>query len=296
MNFLTKSNSDRWFDIGNFIFLTGVLLIVMYPLYFIVIASFSDPLLVSGGQVFLWPKDITFEGYKGVFQDVQLLTGFRNSVFYVVLGTIINLLLTLPAAYAMSLPHLKGRSVMTFLFIFTMFFQGGLIPTYMIVKDLGMLNTIWALVIPNALSVWNLIIARTFFQSTIPKEMREAATVDGASHTRFFISVVLPVSSALIAVMVLFYGVAHWNSYFNALIYLRDKALFPVQLVLRDILVQNTVEMSLIKDRELIEEKQLLAQSMKYAVIIFVSIPVLVLYPFLQKYFVKGVMIGSLKG
>lgn len=273
-----------------------ILLIVLYPLYFIVIASFSDPRLVSVGKVWAWPKGITFDGYKMVFANRDLVTGFRNSLFYTVLGTSINLLLTLPSAYALSRTDLKGRNVFTFILVLTMFFSGGLIPTYILVKNLGMLNTVWALVIPNAVGVWNIIIARTFFQATIPKEMLEAAIVDGCTNRKFFVSVVLPLSTSLIAVMVLFYSVGHWNSYFNALIYLKDKEMYPLQLVLREILVQNSMEIGTVNDRTLMEQRQLLAESIKYAAIIIASIPVLILYPFLQKYFVKGIMIGSIKG
>lgn len=296
MTALRRTKADVLFDLCNYVVLAIILLIVLYPLYFIVIASFSDPRLVSVGKVWAWPKGITFDGYKMVFANRDLVTGFRNSLFYTVLGTSINLLLTLPSAYALSRTDLKGRNVFTFILVLTMFFSGGLIPTYILVKNLGMLNTVWALVIPNAVGVWNIIIARTFFQATIPKEMLEAAIVDGCTNRKFFVSVVLPLSTSLIAVMVLFYSVGHWNSYFNALIYLKDKEMYPLQLVLREILVQNSMEIGTVNDRALMEQRQLLAESIKYAAIIIASIPVLILYPFLQKYFVKGIMIGSIKG
>ncbi|GIP36050.1 carbohydrate ABC transporter permease [Paenibacillus sp. J2TS4] len=290
-----KWSADKWFDIFNYLLLTGVLLIVLYPLYFIFIASLSEPLQVSAGNVKLWPKNFTFEGYMTVFKESSFLKGFRNSLFYAAFGTLINLMVTLPAAYSLSRSDLKGRNIFTFIFVFTMFFSGGLIPLYIIVKDLGILNTVWALVLPGALSVWNLIIARTFFQMTISKEILEAAKIDGASNTRFFLTIVLPLSKALIAVMILFYGVGHWNTYFNALIFVRDRELFPLQLVLREMLVLNTLETH-IMDRQLLEKRQSLAESMKYSAIMISSIPVLILYPFLQRYFVKGIMIGSLKG
>jgi putative aldouronate transport system permease protein len=292
---MRKLGSDKLFDALNYFVLTAVLLVVLYPLYFVLIASFSEPLQVSAGNIKLWPKQITLDGYTTVLKESSFLQGFRNSLFYAVLGTAINLAVTLPAAYSLSRPDLKGRHIFTFLFVFTMFFSGGLIPLYLIVKGLGLLNTVWALVLPGALSVWNMIIARTFFQMTISTELLEAAKIDGASNTRFFLTIVLPLSKALIAVMVLFYGVGHWNSYFSALIYIRDRELFPLQLVLRDLLVLNTLELN-VRDRELLEQRQRLAESMKYSAIVIASVPVLILYPFLQKYFVKGIMIGSLKG
>ncbi|WP_054022968.1 carbohydrate ABC transporter permease [Bacillus sp. FJAT-28004] len=294
--FIHKSKVDKLFDLLNYIILTTVMMLVLYPLYFIVIASISDPMQVSLGKVWLWPKGLTIEGYKAVFSNNQLMVGFRNSLFYAVIGTVFSLVLTLPAAYSLSRRDLKGRNIFTFFLVFTMFFSGGLIPSYLLVKDLGMLNTIWSIIIPGSVSVWNIIMSRTFFQSTIPNELLEAAKVDGCSNKRFFISIVIPLTTPLIAVMILFSCVSYWNSYFNAMIYLKEHALFPLQLVLREILVQNTVSFSLIKDQALVDQQQQLAMLVKYAVIIVASAPVLILYPFLQKYFVKGIMIGSIKG
>ncbi|WP_374019128.1 carbohydrate ABC transporter permease [Paenibacillus thiaminolyticus] len=293
---INKSKADKLFDCMNYIILTIIMLLVLYPLYFIVIASFSDPMLVSSGNVWLWPKGFTLEGYKAVFSNDKLMIGFRNSLLYVVIGTAFSLALTLPAAYSLSRKDLKGRNIFTFFLVFTMFFSGGLIPSYLLVKGLGMLDTIWSVIIPGSVSVWNIIMSRTFFQSTIPNELLEAAKVDGCSNKRFFASIVIPLTTPLIAVMVLFSCVGYWNSYFNAMIYLKDETLFPLQLVLREILVQNTVSFSMIKDQALIEQQQQLAQLVKYSVIIVASAPVLILYPFLQKYFVKGIMIGSIKG
>ncbi|RAP77217.1 carbohydrate ABC transporter permease [Paenibacillus montanisoli] len=291
-----KSWSDAVFDYCNYAILTFAMLLVLYPLYFVLIASVSDPTLVSGGKVWLWPQGFRWTGYEAVFGNSAIMTGFRNSLMYVVIGTAINLVLTLPAAYSLSRKDLKGRGIFTFYLVVTMFFGGGLIPTYMLVKDLGMLNTIWAMVIPGAVSVWNIIICRTFFQSTLPTELLEAAIVDGCTNKRFFFSIVIPLSTPLIAVMVLFCAVGYWNSYFSALIYLKDHDLYPLQMILREILVQNSLDTSMIKDRALLEERQHLSELIKYAVIIVASVPVLILYPFLQKYFVKGIMIGSIKG
>ena len=293
---MKKPRADIIFDIVNFIILTIVFILVLYPLYFVIIASFSDPNYVNNGQIWLWPKGITFEGYQRVFEDPNIIIGYKNSFIYAILGTCINVILTLLAAYSLSRKDFKGRSVFTFILAFTMFFGGGLIPTYLVVKKLSMLNTIWAMVIPNAVGVWNIIIARTFFQTNIPDELLEAAIIDGCSNTKFFFRIALPLSYALIAIMVLFYGVGHWNAFFNALIYLRDKKLFPLQLVLRGILIQNQMESEMIKDQDLLAHRQSLAEIIKYALIIVASLPVLILYPFLQKYFVKGIMIGAIKG
>ncbi len=290
------SAQDALFDAANYVILSLALLAVLYPLYFIVIASFSDPAYVNAGQVLLLPKGITFEGYARILAHAELWNGYRNTVFYTILGTTINVSLTLTAGYALSRKDLAGRRLVTRLLVFTMLFQGGLIPRYLLVKNLGMTNTIWAMVIPNAVTVWNLIIARTFFQSTIPDEMLEAAVMDGCSTTRFFFRIVLPLSPAIIAVLTLFYGVGHWNAFFDALIFLRNKKLYPLQIILRDILIAAQLQNEMVSDAESIEEKMRVAETIKYGVIIFASIPVLILYPFLQRYFVKGVLIGAIKG
>lgn len=292
---IRQNRSDRLFDIVNYMLLTVILLIVLYPLYFIVIASFSSPDLVKNGDVWLIPQGITFEGFKAIFADNRIWTGYGNSLLYAVLGTVINVSLTLTAGYALSRTDLVGRKILMFLIVFTMFFGGGLIPTYLLVKQLHMVNTIWALLIPGAVSAYNIIIARTFFQSTIPSELHEAAQIDGCSNTRFFVQVVLPLSLPIVAVLVLFSAVGHWNGYFSALIYLRNEKLFPLQLVLREILITNEAQDQAMAMSDSTKQQEV-AELMKYGVIIVSSLPMLTLYPFLQKYFVKGVMIGSLKG
>mgnify|MGYP001405480405 CR=1 FL=1 len=270
-----------------------VFLLVAYPLYFIIIASISDPSKVSLGEVWLIPKDITLSGYQLIFENEQIWTGYKNTIFYTVVGTFFNLLFTLPAAYALSRKDLIGRNLFMYIIVFTMFFSGGLIPTYLLVQDLGLYNTFWAMVLPTAVSAWNLIIARTFFQTNIPKELEEAAEMDGCSDMQFFIRIVLPLSKAIIAVMGLFYAVSHWNEFFNALIYLKDQERFPLQLILRDILIQTQFEgqSSGIGAEQAAEQANLI----RYGVIIVASVPVLILYPFIQKYFVKGVMLGAIK-
>lgn len=288
---------DRVFDVLNYVLLTLALLAVMYPLYFIVIASFSDPELVNSGQVWLIPRGITLIGYERILQDSSIWTSYRNTILYTVLGTTLNLTFTLTAGYVLSRRNLLGRNVFMGLIVFTMLFHGGLIPRYLLIRSLGMLDTIWAMTIPKLVFVWNLIVCRTFFQSTIPDELHEAAVMDGCSNLRFFASVVVPLSSALISVMVLFYGVAHWNTFFDALIFLRRPELYPLQLVLREILIQAQMSTEMMgEDMETLAEQQRLGDLIKYGTVIAASGPLLVLYPFLQKYFVKGVMIGALKG
>lgn len=291
-----RSVADRWFDILNYSFLMLLVLVVLYPLYIIVISSISDPDSVNAGNVWLLPQNITFEGYERIFQNERIWTGYRNSLFYAVLGTSINVILTITAGYALSRSALFGKNVLMFMIVFTMFFSGGLIPSYLLVKELGMNNTIWSQVIPNAVGAWNIIITRTFFQMTIPKELHEAAEIDGCSDTKFFWRIVLPLSTPIIAVMVLFNAVGHWNSYFQALIYLRDETLHPLQIVLREILVVNETQENMVTAAQSDTETLRIVDAMKYGIIIVASLPALVLYPFLQRYFVKGVMIGSIKG
>jgi putative aldouronate transport system permease protein len=290
-------NSDTIFDIVNFILLTIALFSVLYPLYFVVIASISDPNAVNTGQTLLWPKQITLNGYERILRDSRIWTGYRNSIVYLVLGTTINLTLTIPAAYALSRKDLLGRGPFMVLLAFTMFFSGGIIPRYLLIRNLGMLNTVWAMIIPPAAGVWNIIITRTYFQSTIPQELLEAAYMDGCSNRWFFFKVALPLSKPIIAVMLLFYGVMHWNSFMPALLYIRDPELHPLQLVLRDILIASQMSQEITGgDFESAGELQRIADLVKHGLIIVASLPVLLLYPFLQRYFVQGVMIGSIKG
>ena len=287
--------SDRAFDVINYLILTCVLFATFYPLYFIVIASISDPTNVLAGRVWIFPNGFSLESYRRVIRDESIVLGYRNSLIYTSLGTVINLIMTLTAAYPLSRKDFRGRGVFMFILTFTMFFSGGLIPTYLLVRSLGMLNTIWAMVIPSAVAVWNIIIARTFFASSIPQSMLDAAVIDGCSNFKFFLRVVLPISPAIIAVMVLFYAVGHWNSFFEALIYLTDERKHPLQLVLRNILIMNAADKDMLDAEEAAKLFQMV-EIIKYAVIVVASVPLLLLYPFVQKYFVKGVMIGSLKG
>lgn len=277
--------------------LIGVIIvtIVLIPLIFIIAASFSDPELVIRGEVLLYPKRFNLKAYKMVFDNMDIWRGFLNSVFYTLVGTSINIFMTILAAYPLSRRDMAGRKFFTLIIVFTMYFNGGLIPTYLLVRDLGLYDTFWALIIPTAISTYNLIIARTFFESSIPHEIYESAMLDGCSNVRMLFSIVLPLSKAIIAVLVLYYGIAHWNAYFNALIYLRNEKLFPLQIILREILLLGQTE-SMGSNSVGMGEKILIAEGIKYAVIVVSSIPMILLYPLAQKYFVKGVMVGGIKG
>ena len=269
------------------------ILLILYPLYFILIASISDQNLVANGRVFLIPKGIQYGGFKRGFENDLLLSGYRNTILYTALGTVVNMVLTIPAAYALSRKDFLPRRVLMFLFVFTMYFSGGLVPTYLLMKDLRLLNTIWVMIIPFAVNVTNLIIARSFFESSIPDELLEAAVMDGCSNTKFFLHIVLPLSKAILAVITLYYAVQHWNEYFNALIYLKDTALYPLQLVIRDILVMNQKASA---SASAASSAVQIAEQVKYAVILISTVPVMIFFPFVQKYFMKGVMIGAVKG
>lgn len=274
-----------------------IFLVIAYPLYFIVIASFSDSTLVATGKVLLFPKGTSLFGYKEIFQDSRIWTGYRNTVFYTLFGTLVNMLFTMPAAYVLSRKEFKARRPMMFLFVVTMFFNGGLIPTYLLMKDLHITNTVWVFILPFCVNIFYLIIARTFFESSLPPELYEAAVIDGCTHFKFFMKVALPLSKAMISVIALYYLVGHWNDFFTALIYIRDNNLQPLQIVLRDILLSNQVfQNGAGTGGAAGGYAQRYADQIKYGVIIVSSLPILVLYPFLQKYFEKGVMIGSVKG
>jgi putative aldouronate transport system permease protein len=283
--------------------LSFVALIVAYPLFFVIIASVSDPILANTGKVWIIPRGLTLEGYRKILEHQDLLRGYRNSLAYASVGTMINLALTVTAAYALSRRDLPGRTAFMLFLTFTMFFTGGLIPTFLLIRNLGLYDSFWIMVLPAggsalhlAVSVFNIIIARTFFQHNVPQELLDAAVIDGCSDLRFFRSVVLPLSGAVIAILTVFYAVGHWNSYFHGLIYLADRERLPLQLILRDILIQNTFTEELEVDDENAILQMMLAQSIKYGMIIVASVPVLILYPFVQKHYVRGVMIGAIKG
>lgn len=296
--FSKTSTADILFDFLVAVLSLMVFIIIAYPIYFVIIASVSDSRLVTRGLVTLFPRGFSLYGYEQIFQDTRIWIGYMNTMIYTIGGTFINLLVTLPAAYALSRKDMRGRNFLTFFFAFTMFFNGGIIPTYLLFRDLGLIDSRWVFVIPTALNVFNLIIARTFFEHSIPNSLYEAAELDGCSHFQFFMKVALPLSKALISVIGLYYLVQHWNNFFTGLIFIRDYSKQPLQIVLRDILISNQAFQggAGASGGDIGGYAQQYAEQIKYAVIIVSTLPILAVYPFLQKYFEKGVMIGSIKG
>lgn len=270
-------------------------LAVIIPLWFIIVSSFSSTTAVSTGQVLLWPVDFSLEGYERIFTSSSLMNGFKNSIIYAVVGTAINMLVTVLAAYPLSRRDIKGRGFIMGLFTFTMLFNGGMVPTFLVVNKLGMIDTIWAMVLPGALSVYNMILMRTYFMSSVPWELYESASIDGCRDTRYLISIALPLATPIVSVLILLYAVGHWNSYFNALLYLRSSSKIPLQMVLRDVLITNNAAVN-INDIASQLEQQYLKNLLQYSTIIVSTVPVMLLYPFAQRYFLSGIMIGSLKG
>ena len=290
---LRDSRGDKIFRFFSGLFLILLAAIVLYPVYFIIIASFSDPDAVLAGKVVLWPVDINLDGYIKIMERTDVWLGYRNTIVYTVLTVVLSLAVTIPAGWALSRKNLPGKKFLMMYFTIPMFFGGGLIPFYNVMSNLGLINTIWAIVLPSILSVWNLFMTKTFFESSIPNGLIEAAKIDGAGHFRTFASVVLPLAKAILAVMALYYAVGQWNSYFNAMIFLQDESLYPLQLVLKEILIAS--ESTVGGSGETILQQYRLANQLKYVSVIVSSLPVLMLYPFVQKYFAQGVMIGSLK-
>lgn len=301
--FISKYKKGSWedkvFDGVNLVLMLVMLVIFTWPLWFVFIASFSDPIAVNSGQVLLWPKDIVLDGYKMSFAHKELWNGYKNTIIYTVVGTLVNLVLSVCFAYPLSRKNFKLRKVFLLMFVFTMYFNGGLIPTYLTVKDVGLLSTGWAMIIPTAISVYNALIIRSYFMNSIPGELEEAATLDGANTAQYLWEVVLPLSKPVLAVVGLYYAVSHWNDYYHALIYLYDESLYPLQTVLRELLMTSSSLVDATEsaaDAEAIEAAFNTYLSMKYCVIILAAVPMLCIYPFIQKFFVKGVMVGSVKG
>lgn len=291
-----KGISDKVYDRILCIVLGIFALMVLYPLYFVLIASISDPMHIASGEVFLFPKGLNIDGYKAIFRDDKIWTGYMNSAIYAILGTLIGVSATLCAAYPLSRPDLRFRKGLTLFFTVTMFINGGMIPTYIVIDKMHLMGTIWSIVLPTAVTAYNLIITRTFLQSTIPNDLYEASEIDGCGHVRFFFRVLVPLSTPIIAVLALFSIVQMWNQYMQPMLYLSDQEMYPLQVVLRGILVQNTVDVSMIDDATAITQQMMLAEKIKYALIIVASLPVIAIYPFVQKHLVKGMMIGSVKG
>ena len=292
------SKDDRLIDFLAYFIGAVVIFVTLYPLIFVVSASFSDPVEVISGHVVLWPVRFSLEGYEKILNYTLIWTGYRNTILYALFGTLLNLCFTLPAAYALSRRDLVGRNIIMAYFAVTMFFSGGLIPTYLVMKSIHLVNNPLIMVLLGAVSVWNTVIARTFFQNNIPLELQEAAYIDGASTTRLFFRIVLPLSKPIIAVLALFCAVNHWNSYFNGLIYLSDIKYYPLQIFLRNSLILDQME-NMMGDPDSVENllrQMQLKESMKFGIVVVSSVPVLIMYPFLQKYFVKGMMVGAIKG
>ena len=300
---MKKKKKWEVFDIVNFFFMLLILFITIYPLYFTVIASFSEPSAVATGKVIWRPVGFTLDSYKQVFAYKQIWQGYINTIFYTVLGTAFNLVLTIPAAYAVSKKYLPGRGIVMGFFLITMYFSGGMVPTYLLIKNLGLINTRLVLVIVSGISIYNLIVTRTYFTTSISESIYEASRIGGAGEIRTFLSIALPLAKPIIAVMVLYYAVAHWNDYFNALLYVSDQNLEPLQSVLRRVLIQNqnALDESMMQQSmsagELLDSAQraYAAYTMKYTMVFIASAPLLIAYPFVQKYFVKGVMVGAVK-
>ncbi len=294
---IKNCRQDQIFITCNYIFLTLLTLALLYPLIYVISCSFSSGDALMTGKVKLLPVEPSLEGYKTVFAYEPIWTGYRNSLLYMAVGTLISVVLTIMAAYPLSRKDLRGRRIFMMYFVFTMMFSGGMIPSYLLVNQLNIDNTIWAIVLPTAVSAYNVIVVRTFYNQTIPDELLEASRIDGCSDFKFLWKVVLPLSKPIIAVISLWVAVSLWNSYFNALIYLNDDAKYPLQLVLRGILIMNQTDISgSVSDPEILEKMSNLSEMFKYGTIIISSLPLMILYPFVQKYFVKGVMLGSVKG
>ena len=303
MKIIGKKKSKRKININDRIFnyivavvVTVLTIAVLYPIVYIVSASFSSSTAVAQGKVWLLPVDLSLKAYEAVLGYSDLWLGYRNTIFYVIVGTIINVAMTIICAYPMARRDLWGRKSLSFFFTFTMLFSGGMIPNYILVKNLGMLNTVWALMLPGAMSVYNMIVARTYIESNIPHELLESSRIDGCNDVNFFFRMVLPLSKAIIAVLALWYAVGHWNSYFSAFLYLTEKELYPLQIFLKEILVQSEFNTEMLTDVKEALEMQNLKLLLKYAVIVVSTVPLFAFYPFVQKYFVKGVTIGSVKG
>ncbi|WNQ10654.1 carbohydrate ABC transporter permease [Paenibacillus aurantius] len=297
ITYRNESRTDKLFTLLNNTFMILMFLAVLYPIVYIVSASFSDSQAVVSGEVWLWPVRPSLDGYNAVFEYSQVWVGFRNSILYTVTGTLVNIVMTVLAAYPLSRKDFFGKNLFMVLFMFTTMFTGGLIPTYLLVRELGMLDTIWAMILPGALTVWNVIITRTYFQMSIPHELLEAAQLDGCDDFQFVWRVVVRLSGPILAVITLYYAAANWNQYFNAMLFLKNQAHYPLQLVLKDILVSNDVDVTMLSgDPQDAARREALKTLLKYSLIVISTVPLLIFYPFVQKYLVKGVMVGSLKG
>lgn len=295
-NRVRDSRKDRMFYLICVILLSLFTVVTLYPIIYVLSSSFSSGKAVSSGKVRLLPVDVSVEGYAAVFRNKNILQAYGNTILYTAVGCAVNVLLAMVTAYPLARKNLPGRNWLMFVFTFTMYFGGGLIPSYILIRDLGFIDSIWALVLPGAVPVYNMIVARTFIQNSIPDELLEAARIDGCNNTGFFLRIVLPLSKAILAVLAIYSLVAHWNSYFSAMLYINSQDKMPLQIILKQILVANTLTSDMLLDPELMEAKAEVADVLKYALIVVSTAPIMLIYPFMQKYFVQGMMIGSLKG
>lgn len=294
---IRQSKVDSIFDVLNYFIMALIFVIYAYPIIFIISASISNPTAVWKGEVWLFPKDISFLGFERIFKQSSIWVGYKNTLIYTFFGTILNLFMTITAAYPLSHRNFYPRKALMGIYVFTMYFSGGLIPTYLLIRSMNLINTPYVMIILGAVAITNIIITRTYFATSIPYELNEAAEIDGCTNFNYLIKIVLPLSKPIIAIMALYYGVAHWNNFFSALIYLTKPKLYPLQLVLRSILLEAQMSTELTGvDSKMAEETQVIVETMKYGIIIVATIPVLLVYPFVQKHFIKGVMIGSVKG
>ena len=293
MIFQHETLGDKLFRLIRNVILLFFCVIVLYPVIYVISASFSNPLFVMKNEVVLLPKGFTLIGYEKVFSNPDVWNSYKNTIVYTIVGTALNVILTSTGAFALSRKDFKGRNFWTFYITFTMFFSGGIIPVYLLIKQLNLYDTFWVMILPGVISAWNMIIMRTFFQSNVPMELQEAAIIDGCNDLVIFLKIALPLSMPIIAIMTLFYGVDHWNSFFGAMLYLSDRDKFPLQLILREILLQNISSGNVEGPAA---DQQIVGESIRYALIIVATVPILLVYPFIQKYFVKGVLIGAIKG
>lgn len=294
---IRETRSDKLYGVCSHIIILLVMVILIYPIWAVVVASFSDPTELYKSSFHFWPETVTLDSYKLVFRDDGFLTGIWNSVKYTVVGTFINVILNICAAYPLSKRNFKGQSLLMKLFTFTMFFSGGIVPTYILINKMHLIDSFWVMILPSAIGTFNVILMRTYFQTNIPQELEDAASVDGCTNFKFLIRIALPLSIPIIVVVALYYGVGHWNDYFTAMMYLTKRQLYPLQLVLREILLENEAgKMLNVATDAAYAERMMSRMGLKYAVIVISTIPILVIYPFVQKFFSKGVMVGAVKG
>ncbi len=294
--FSEMSLEDKIVTFVIYAFLTLITLVILYPIVYVVSASFSEPQAVISGRVKLFPVDFTLRGYEAVFKNGKLINGFMNSIFYVAVSLVLNLTMTMLCAYPLSRKEFTARGWVSLFFVFTMYFSGGMVPSYILVNKLHLLNTRWAMIIPTAMSTYNMIICRTYIMNNIPDDLYEAGQIDGCSPFRYMLQVIVPLSKSILAVLLLYYGVAKWNDYYNAMIYLYKDNLQPLTMVMREILILGEVDMTKVSNADAVAKLQGMSELLKYATIVVASLPVVMLYPAIQKHLVKGVMVGAVKG